>query len=144
MTETRPTDHIGQLTSTPVATIGPAATLREAAQVLAAEGVGLLVVVDANGIRGVLSERDVVSAAADGADLDEERVRDHANDDPVTMVGSRSVLDAAAAMMAAEIRHLVVTDQDEAIGVVSIRDVCVVLMGSHMLLDHVETVGHHR
>jgi len=121
-------DPVHTLMASAVATIAPTATLRDAATSLAADGVGLLVVVDARGVRGVLSERDIVLAIADDHDLTEARVRDHASTDLVTVEDSASILDAAAAMAAAELRHLAVTRNGEIIGVISVRDLVNVLV----------------
>ncbi len=124
----RLSDPIGRLVGDPVATIRPTATLREAADALAADAVGLLVVVDARGVTGVFSERDVVSAIVDDVDLDDGRVRDYATSDVVQVEQSVSVLDAAAVMSEAQVRHLAVADRGVVTGVVSIRDVVTVLV----------------
>ncbi|MEY3020475.1 MAG: hypothetical protein RLZZ272_1459, partial [Actinomycetota bacterium] len=92
------------------------------------DGVGLLVVVDTRGVLGVLSERDVVNAVAEGADLDDERVRARLADDVVTIDEGATISDAAATMASAEIRHLGVTRQGDIYGVVSVRDVVNVLL----------------
>ncbi|MFP4149487.1 MAG: CBS domain-containing protein [Nitriliruptoraceae bacterium] len=121
-------DPIGRLVGAPVATISPTATLREAANALAADGVGLLVVVDARGVRGVISERDVVTAIAENVDLDDTRVREYASSDVIQVEEASSVLDAAAAMSDAQVRHLAVARRGVVTGVVSIRDVVRVLV----------------
>ena len=128
MTGTGLRDAVGRLVHRPVATIRPTDTLREAARTMTADGVGLLVVVDARGVHGVLSERDVVRAAADDLDLDEERVRDHATEELVTVADTASVIEAANRMSAAEVRHIAVAERDEVTGIVSIRDVMTVLL----------------
>jgi CBS domain-containing protein len=124
----RPSDPIGTMVSTPVATVRPTATLREAARLLAADRVGLLVVIDHRGVRGVLSERDLVTAIADGEDVEVERVADYLVDDLVTVDEKVSVEDAARTMSEAELRHLTVAREGEVIGVVSIRDVVAALL----------------
>lgn len=124
----RLSDPVRTLVGDPVATIGPTATLREAAETMSSDGVGLLVVVDTRGVLGVLSERDVVNAVAEGADLDDERVRARLADDVVTIDEGASISDAAATMASAEIRHLGVTRQGDIYGVVSVRDVVNVLL----------------
>jgi len=121
-------DPIGRLVGAPVATITPTSTLREAANALAADGVGLLVVVDPRGVRGVFSERDVVNAIAEDVDLDDARVRDYATSDVIQVEEAASVLDAAAAMSDAQVRHLAVARRGVVTGVVSIRDVVRVLV----------------
>jgi CBS domain-containing protein len=124
----RPSDPIGTMVSTPVATVRPTATLREAARLLAADRVGLLVVIDHRGVRGVLSERDLVTAIADGEDVEVERVADYLVDDLVTVDEKVSVEEAARTMSEAELRHLTVAREGEVIGVVSIRDVVAALL----------------
>lgn len=120
-------DPVRTLMGAVVATIEPTATLREAAHALAADAVGLLVVVDPRGVQGVLSERDIVSAVTDELDLDEARVRDHSSLDIVEIDEETSVLEAAEVMSSAEVRHLAVTRGGVVIGVISMRDIVNVL-----------------
>jgi CBS domain-containing protein len=126
----RPTDPVGKLADAAVATVRPTDDLRTAARALAAEDVGLLVVVDAHGVRGVLSERDLVRAVADEADLDlgQERVRDWATDASalVAVTDETPVTDAAATMLSAGLRHLAVVRGKHVVGVVSVRDLLAV------------------
>jgi CBS domain-containing protein len=120
--------RIGELVSPSVATILPTATLRTAAEAMAADGLGLLVVAEATGPVGVLSERDVVNAIAEDLDLAEERVRDHCSDEIVAVDAEASIDDAARAMADAQIRHLAVTRDGQVVGVVSVRDVLRILV----------------
>lgn len=108
---------------TPIAVVSPSATLEGAATLLAADELGLLVVIDPTGLRGVLSERDIVAAAAEGLDLALERVADHATTDVLSVPDTATLEEAATLMRDAGIRHLLVTRRDEPVGVVSIRDV---------------------
>jgi CBS domain-containing protein len=124
----RATDPIGTIVSTPVATVRPTETLRDAARLLAADRVGLLVVLDHRGVRGVFSERDLVTAVADGEDVEVERVADYLVSDLVTVDESVSIEQAARTMSEAELRHLTVARGGEVIGVVSIRDVVAALL----------------
>jgi CBS domain-containing protein len=114
---------IGALMAPAVATILPTATLRQAAESMMADGVGLLVVADVNGPTGVISERDVVAAVTEDLDLELERVRDHGSDEIVSVDDEATVADAARAMADAQIRHLAVTRKGAVVGVVSVRDV---------------------
>lgn len=127
MTPIRRTDPVGTLLSPAVATVEPTATLAEAVEALAADRLGLLVVSGPSGMVGVISERDVIAALADGADLEVERVRDHATDRVVTVDADLSIAEAARRMVDAEIRHLAVTRDDDVAGVVSVRDLLVAL-----------------
>jgi CBS domain-containing protein len=123
MSGTGAKDPIGGLVSPAVATVLPTATLRQAAEAMIADGLGLLVLADASGPVGVLSERDIVNAISEVLDVDEERVRDHSSGDIVSVDEGASVEDAARAMADAQIRHLAVTRDGAVVGVVSVRDV---------------------
>ena len=128
---TRLLDPIGGLVSDPVAAIKPTATLLDAADALASEGLGLLVVVDGGGVRGVLSERDIITAIAERVDLDTARVRDHASTELVHVEEDATVLEAAAEMASAEVRHLAVARRGVVVGVVSVREVIQALLAEH-------------
>ena len=75
--------------------------LRRAAEALAADGIGLLVVHNpAGALAGVVSERDVVAAVASDRDLDSERVEDVMADQVVTVDVSDTVATASPALSA--------------------------------------------
>jgi len=114
---------IGALMAPAVATVLPTATLRQAAEAMMADGVGLLVVADVSGPTGVISERDIVAAVTEDLDLELERVRDHGADEIVGVDDEATIADAARAMADAQIRHLAVTRNGAVVGVVSVRDV---------------------
>jgi CBS domain-containing protein len=94
---------------------------------MVADGLGLLVVAEATGPTGVLSERDLVVAISEELDLTVERVRDHCAEEIVAVDEGVSVEDAARAMAEAQIRHLAVSRDGSVYGVVSVRDVLGVL-----------------
>lgn len=127
MTRRSVTDRVADLLHGTVATVMPSDTLVTAARALSREHLGLLVVVDRHGVSGVLSERDIVTAVADGAELSEERVIEHATDDIVSVDEDDSIGHAASVMAEAEVRHLAVTRRGVIIGVISVRDVIAVL-----------------
>ena len=120
---------VATLMGRPVATIDHAASLREAAERLAADGVGVLVVLHGTALVGVVSERDVVAHVAAGADLDHLTVGDVMQGDVVTTTGDVSAWEAARAMITAEVRHLPVLVDGQVAGVLSIRDVLAALSG---------------
>jgi signal-transduction protein with cAMP-binding, CBS, and nucleotidyltransferase domain len=128
MLGTRPKDPVGSLVVGPVAMISPTATLREAAQTLASDQLGLLVVVTGAGPRAVLSERDIVAAIAAGDDVDDERVRDHATVDLLSVDETTTIAASLTAMLEAEVRHLLVTRGGVIFGVVSLRDLAAALL----------------
>lgn len=125
-----PTDPVSKLTSMAVATIAPTGTLQAAAEAMTSEELGLLVVTTGkdDGSVSVLSERDIVAAIAEGLDLGSERVVDHCRSEVVAVEETVSIADAARTMAEARIRHLAVSRDGYVIGIVSIRDVIVVLV----------------
>ena len=103
-------------------------TLRSVARTLTEESVGLAVVTAPHGpgrgtrAAGVVSERDVVAALADGADPDEIWAEDVMTEDLASVTLDESVHAAARRMLDNEIRHLPVYDGEALVGVVSMRD----------------------
>lgn len=113
-------------------------SLHRAAEAMAEDGIGLLVVENADGdLAGVVSERDLVGAVANGMDLDAERVGDLMADEVLTVELDDDVAQAARRMVDADVRHLVVVDdRHRPIGVVSARDVMRTAVG-----DDVVSIG---
>ncbi|HVE73758.1 MAG TPA: CBS domain-containing protein [Mycobacteriales bacterium] len=107
-----------------VLSIGPAHTLRQAAHLMAERSVGSAVVTDpaADG-PGILTERDVLRSLGDGEDPDVEVAGDHLTPDAVVASPDWPLERAAAAMMQGGFRHLVVCDDNEVMGVLSVRDI---------------------
>jgi CBS domain-containing protein len=107
-----------------VLTVGPNHTLRQAARAMAQRRVGAAVVVDpeAPGL-GILTERDILLSIGEGQDPDAELVSDHLTADLVFAAPDWSLEQGAAAMVRGGFRHLVVIDEGEAAGVLSVRDI---------------------
>jgi signal-transduction protein with cAMP-binding, CBS, and nucleotidyltransferase domain len=109
-----------------VLTIGPAHTLREAAQMMAARRVGAAVVVyvsrDQAGV-GILTERDILKSVAAGESPDTEVAADHCTQDVVFAARDWTMEAAAAAMVHGSFRHLIVVEGAEVIGLLSMRDI---------------------
>lgn len=129
MTEPTPETTLRELVKRGAVTLAPSATLRDAAVVMEREEVGAVVVVVDGRAGGVLSERDVVGAVANGEDVDDVRAEDVMAVDLVSASVDDTVAQAAAAMLAGNIRHLPVVDGDAVAGVVSIRDVLAAHLG---------------
>jgi CBS domain-containing protein len=107
-----------------VLTIGPGHTLREAAQKMTEREVGAAVVVDDElPAPGVLSERDILNSIGKGEDPDAERVGDHFSDTIISAAPNWSLERAAMEMSRRHIRHLVVVDGGQLVGVLSMRDI---------------------
>jgi CBS domain-containing protein len=111
----------------PPATVDVAVSLREAAEQLAADEIGALLVTG-DGALGVLSERDVASVVGTGRSLDMLQAGDVMNTDLVWSSPGTSIRAAGRLMLDAGVRHLPVGDGTDAVGIVSIRDVLAVLL----------------
>jgi CBS domain-containing protein len=98
-------------------------TLRAVAHTLWIESVGALVVGDARDPVGVISERDIVTALARGANPDAVSAADVMTRYVISARLEDPLFDAASRMLDDAIRHLPVTDENgTVVGMVSIRD----------------------
>ena len=107
-----------------VLSIGPAHTLREAAQRMSERKVGAVVVIDPDHDQpGILTERDILDAVGAGQDVDSEQVHAHLTSDIVVAAPDWSLNQAAAAMVSGGFRHLVVCEGSDVVGMLSVRDI---------------------
>ena len=110
--------------STSVLTVEPGHTLRQAATLMAERRVGAAVVIDPDGMGpGILTERDLLVSIGRGEDPDTEKVSDHLTSSLVFAAPEWSLEEAAVAMVRGGFRHLVVVDNGETAGVLSVRDI---------------------
>jgi CBS domain-containing protein len=110
--------------TTVVLSVGPAHTLREAARLMSAHRVGAAVVVDgAHPGIGILTERDILDSVGAGQDPDSEMVADHRTSDVVFASPEWTLEQAASAMAAGNFRHLIVVDDQDVAGLLSMRDI---------------------
>jgi CBS domain-containing protein len=72
---------------------------------------------------GLITERDIVRAVADGADADKTPVHDYMTAGPMVLSPETAVSDAARIMLETGIRHLPIVAQDGTlVGLASMRD----------------------
>jgi CBS domain-containing protein len=116
--------YVKDAMSTVVLTIGPAHTLRQAAQLMAARRVGAAVILDTDtsGL-GILTERDILNSLGAGENPDRETAQTHTTPDVVFAAPYWTLDDAADAMVRGGFRHLIVLDGYEPVGIVSVRDI---------------------
>ncbi len=116
-------------------TVGPSHTLREAARRMTHSGVGAAVVFDPElGAPGIVTERDILTAAGHDGDLDHEVVSDHLTSALVYAEPGWSLDRAAEAMTSGRFRHVIVIDDGEVAGILSMRDIvgCWLRSGEHL------------
>ena len=107
-----------------VLTVGPGHSLREAATLMSERNVGAAVVLDPEAPGpGIVTERDVLRSVGAGEDPDSERVGDHLTSNLVFAGPDWSLEEAAGAMSRGGFRHLIVVEQGEVAGILSVRDI---------------------
>lgn len=110
------------LMNTTVVTAEPDYAVAEAAAAMVAAGVGSAVVLQGSFLAGILTERDVMRAAASGENLCMSKVLEWMTVDPKALGPDASAEEAAQLMLLNGFRHLPVVEGKEVCGVVSLRD----------------------
>jgi CBS domain-containing protein len=85
--------------------------------------VGSAVVIQGSWLAGILTERDVLRAAASGSALTKLPVSGWMTNNPITAIPDTTIGEAAEVMLSNGFRHLPVVEGRELKGMVSIRDV---------------------
>ena len=107
----------------PAVEIFPDISLRTVAEILAKENVGAVPVHGRHGPIGIVSERDVVTAVAHGADQDTTHARDIMSTGLVTAPPDATILAVGRAMAEHGVRHVPVVRDGALLGMLSMRDV---------------------
>jgi CBS domain-containing protein len=110
------------LMSTTVVAVSPGNSVAHAAAAMVMAGSGSAVVLQGPFLAGILTERDVLRAAASGEDLRGSDVSEWMTPDPQSAGPDASAEDAAQIMLLNGFRHLPVVEGREVCGVVSLRD----------------------
>ncbi|HWE67989.1 MAG TPA: citrate/2-methylcitrate synthase [Acidimicrobiales bacterium] len=128
---------VSDLMTAPAVTCTSADPLGIAARVMQTAGTGSVIVTELGKVVGILTERDLLRAAAAGAEPDRELVALWMTAHPDVLRPDEKVDAAWASLTAHHYRHLPVVEGDELVGVVSLRD----LMGVARIRPAVETRG---
>lgn len=107
-----------------VFTTAPDATVQEACALMRTHRVGCLVVVKAEKIVGIFTERDVINrVVAEGRDAAATKVRDVMTHDVIVVRPDRRIEEIEGIMRQNRIRHLPVAGEQALVGILSIGDV---------------------
>jgi citrate synthase len=113
---------VRDLMTSPAVTCTSADTLARAARTMAEADTGSVVVTEGGKVVGILTERDLLRAAATGVAPGDESVELYMTPHP-DVLGPDERVDAAwASLTAHHYRHLPVVEGDQLVGVVSLRD----------------------
>ena len=123
-----PTDPVRLVMARRLVGVESDVSVREIARELYECEIGVVLVDNPGGATGLVSERDVVAAVADGDDLDERQALDIMTADLVTAAPDDTIASVGLLMRDAGVRHVPVAVGGTVVGVVSIRDVLAVLL----------------
>jgi CBS domain-containing protein len=107
--------------------VEPRLPLTEVAQRMVSRDVGAALVVEGERLVGILTERDVLRAAAAGI-RDDTTVADWMTRDPETMEPDEPIRQAAVLMIHGGFRHMPIVEGEQVVGMLSIRDLMRVVL----------------
>ena len=110
------------LMNTRVVTARPGTSVATAAAAMVEANVGSAVVMQGKFLAGILTERDVLRAAASGEDLSASLVSEWMTPDPQSARPGTTIDEATQIMLLNGFRHLPIVEGREVCGVVSLRD----------------------
>jgi CBS domain-containing protein len=114
--------RVGDIMTADVKTVSPTDTFADTARILSENRISSVVVKDGEKVAGIITERDVVRAVAEGADVAKLTVGERMTKELTTVDRKTDLADAAQLMAERRIRHLPVLDKGSLAGIVSIRD----------------------
>ncbi|MGP0565079.1 CBS domain-containing protein [Nitrospina sp. 32_T5] len=118
-----PIEEVSDYMSAPVVTIPETATIKDAAEFMHDRNVGSLVVIQGKKPVGIVTETDFArKVVAKGLDPKTAQVADIMTTPLQTIDCHESVLDANKFMAKKKIRHLVVMDKEELVGIISVHN----------------------
>ncbi|WP_227378459.1 CBS domain-containing protein [Haladaptatus halobius] len=125
---------VGQLMSTTLYTVSPTTVVEEAAQMMLANDIGSVIVVDSdNRLQGILTTTDFVRVVAERRPKDETPVKTYMSTDVITASAQDSIRDTADVMIEHGFHHVpVVDDVEGVIGMISTTDLAA-------YLSHIQT-----
>src|SRR3989338_2261564 len=110
---------------TDVKTIGPAATVQEAAKAMRQFGIGSLIVTEADALKGIITDGDVLrKVVAEGKDGAKTAVREVMTKEIVLVEPEMDIQDAVDVMMEKHIKKLPVVKESTLVGIVTVTDIC--------------------
>jgi CBS domain-containing protein len=131
--------QVGEIMKTSVRSASPDATIADVARLLHDNHISSVIVMEGERLAGIVTERDVVNAVAEGLDPREVRISERMTTDLDTVQSRTDIAEAAEHMARLQIRHLPVVEHGAVAGIISIRDLTnwavEELAGGHELAD---------
>ncbi len=118
-----PNEEIGDYMVSPVLSIAPGAAAQEAAQLMESKHIGSLLVKEGETFVGIITETDLTrKMLAKGLQDKNPSVRDIMTAPLQTIDCHEPIVDANQLMANKRIRHIAVTENDEVVGMLSVKD----------------------
>jgi len=116
-------DSIESQMTTPVISIYSEATAKEAARLMKEKRIGSLLIKGYDGYVGIVSERDLVyNVVGEGLNPSATPLSSIMSESILSIEKNASSLEAADLMLEYKINHLAITENDEIVGILSIKD----------------------
>ena len=113
---------VGEIMTKSLFTIEPTTTVAEAATIMGERRIGSALVMEGERLAGIFTERDIVRALGKHFDAAGHPVSEWMTADPMTITSDTDVGEALRTMLERGFRHLPVVEDDQVLGVVSMRD----------------------
>lgn len=118
----KPDDPVRRLMHGDVVCSDLGASLRELAETMSMQEVGSVVVTEMNQVVGIVTERDVVMALAEGGDAEGVRAADIMSEEPICAGPEDTLQLTVERMIEWGVQHLPVIQSGKPVGIVSARD----------------------
>lgn len=102
---------------------GPETTLQNVSDVMLKAKVGSVGVIEGRLLIGIITERDILRAAAEGVDSVTEMVLNWMTADPDVFSPEAQVREAAEWLLETGYRHMPIMEDGQLLGIVSIKDI---------------------
>jgi len=109
-----------------VMTVKPDLILRKAVDIMSNYHIGSLVVLENDNLTGILTERNVLVAVAEGKDPELTTVEEVMTKKVITIEPSKTIEDAVNLMKDNNIKKLPVVDGEKLVGIITASDIIVV------------------
>jgi predicted transcriptional regulator len=106
-----------------VVTANPQMSVAVAAKLMLQEDVGCLVVMEESKIKGIVTDRDLMSCAVRQHNIEECNILNHMSSPVVTARPDVLLIHLAKVMAAKKIKRVPITDEGELVGIVSFSDI---------------------
>ncbi|GAB1336171.1 CBS domain-containing protein [Streptomyces sp. E-15] len=120
------TQHVSDIMTSRLVTVEPQASVTAVARRMRDEDIGVVLVIEGEELRGLVSDRDlVVRALAEGGDPEQRTVASACSDDLVTVTPDEDLDHAVELMREHSVRRLPVVEGGHPVGIVSLGDMAI-------------------